>query len=234
MPFVRDADAIAGLGNAVTADTWRAVTPAPFLAFPNHAFPEIQAPRRSSAARSHFLFLASHPQVLKGLDWVLDVFSRHPELHLHVCSRFADEPDFCGVYARHLFRTANIHPVGWVPIHGPRFYEVAGACAFVLHPSCADAQPGSVVHAMRAGLVPIVTAICGLPTRGLGLTLAQESLPALEQAVLTAARLSPEAVATMSAAARAATDRTYSEEAFARRWNEILDGLPPSASAARP
>lgn len=108
-----------------------------------------------------FLFIASGGQVHKGLDLILEAFAGRPHLELFVCSLFAEEGDFCSTYNRELYKTSNIHPVGYVDIGDRMFRDIADVCSFALLPSCSEANAGSVLTAMSAGVIPIVSRECG-------------------------------------------------------------------------
>lgn len=153
-------DAFCLIGSQQTLDTFHNVNlPKTFL-LPNTSIAGLDPGDEMRSSRS-FIFLASGGQVHKGLDLLLEVFSRHPELHLFVCSSFRGEQDFCKLFKKELFETQNIHPVGFLDITGKRFREIAGSCAWMLLPSCAEALAGSVAVAMSAGLTPVVSHACG-------------------------------------------------------------------------
>jgi len=111
---------------------------------------------------SNFLFLASLGQVHKGLDLLLEVFSLHPKLNLFICSPFMHERDFCKLYKKELFHSKNIFPIGFLDIEGKIFRDIACTCAYVVLPSCSEGIAGSVLTAMSAGVIPIVSMECGL------------------------------------------------------------------------
>jgi glycosyltransferase involved in cell wall biosynthesis len=171
MPAVRASHALVGVGNAHTIGTWAPVFEGPIYPFDTQALevPELPGdPKDFGAARRHYLFLASRPQIHKGLDLLLEIFPRTPDLHLYVCSDFKDEPDFCACFRRELFETPNVHPVGRVDVASPDFQALARTCAYVIHPSCSEGQAGAVTQGMHAGLVPLVTRESGVDTEGLG------------------------------------------------------------------
>ena len=109
-----------------------------------------------------FLFLGSAGQVHKGLDLLLEVFSR-PDCNaeLYVCAAYEREQDFCKEYHQELFHTPNIHLEGFIDIFGERFKQLTQECAYMIMPSCAEGAAGSVLTAMSAGLIPIVSKECG-------------------------------------------------------------------------
>lgn len=149
------------IGNQHTLDTFGPVTSARVSLLTNSGYilPPGDFSRKSPR---DFLFFASHPQVLKGLDLLLEAFAATPEANLYVCSLFQQEPDFCQAYQEELFHRPNIRPVGFVDIRGDVFREIADRCAYVILPSCSEGISGSVLAAMSAGLIPLVSRACGL------------------------------------------------------------------------
>lgn len=116
----------------------------------------------SKKSNKSFLFLSGGGQVLKGLDLLLEIFARNPDLHLYVCSKFMSEKDFSAAYHKELFETSNIHPVGFIDITSPEFSEITKECSYVLAPSFSEGQSGAVLAGMSAGLIPIISKECGL------------------------------------------------------------------------
>jgi len=145
----------------------------------------------SKKSMSDFLFLASLGQVHKGLDLLLEVFSGNPEIRLHVCSPFRHERDFCRAYKKELFRSGNIFPVGFLDISGERFREIADRCSYLVMPSCAEGISGSVLTAMSAGLIPIVSRECGFEEDEVH-TLNSHDLRDIEENLLSFSRRSRE------------------------------------------
>ncbi len=235
MPYVLKADGIIGFGNASSLETWDETSHAKKYPFNNYGFKETRFVFESkdfTAARKNFLFFASRTQVQKGLDLLLEIFPRHPDLNLYVCSRFAEEREFCGCYHKELFETPNVHPIGWVRVNSPEFYRLAGECAFIIYPTCSDAQAGSVIQCMHAGLIPLVTREDGLDTEDFGLTFADDSLEEIEREVVRLSNLPEAWHRERSLRTRAVAEEKYSETAFIERWREILtDALPNHVAA---
>jgi glycosyltransferase involved in cell wall biosynthesis len=226
MPALAGVDAVAGCGNSYTMGTWQTRFAGPILPFDNYAFPVAAAAapevKDFARARLHFLFFASRSQVQKGLDLLLEIFPRHPRLHLYVCSGFAREPDFCACYQQELFETPNVHPVGWLSVASAELAGLYERCAFVIHPSCSDGQAGSVIQCMQGGLVPLVTRETGIDTDGFGVTFEDDSLEEIERVILDVAERPPVWHAERAAEARRAASERYSEAAFVDRWRAIV------------
>lgn len=111
---------------------------------------------------NNFMFLGSAGQVHKGLDLLLEIFAQKcRDCNLYVCSSFENESDFCEAYKHELYNTSNIHPIGFVDIKSDKFKEIAEKCAYMIMPSCSEGIAGSVLTAMSAGMIPIVSRECG-------------------------------------------------------------------------
>lgn len=116
----------------------------------------------SAKSPRNFLFLGGYGQVHKGLDLLLEVFSKNRHWNLFVCSAYHLEKDFCKAYEKELFRTGNIFPLGLMDICSEDFRKICRECSYCVLPSCAEGMSGSVLTCMSAGLVPIVSRECGM------------------------------------------------------------------------
>ena len=234
LPFVESADAIIGVGNSAMLESWREVSRAKTYAFNNHGYDDtrfIFESKNFAAAKRNFFFFASASQVQKGLDLLLEIFPRHPDLHLYVCSGFSSEPDFCECYKKELFETPNVHPIGWIEVNGARFYELAETCAFSILPTCSEGQAGSIIQCMWAGLIPVLTREANLDAEDFGVLFADDSLDEIERVILELANLPEEWHRERSLAARKAAEEKYSEAEFLRRWREILGEVLPNGAS---
>ncbi|MBP2644653.1 MAG: glycosyl transferase group 1 [Firmicutes bacterium] len=179
-----------------------------------------------------FLFLASRNQVLKGLDLLLEVFSANPCLTLYICSLFTQEPEFCQVYAKELFQLPNIKPIGFVDIYSSTFQALVQKCCYVIAPSASEGLSGSVLSAMSAGLVPIVSRDCGLDESGAHV-LDDCSLESIQNAALYYSEQSPAWIRDESFRALATVRRRYSLANYLASIQKALTSLlgpPPTFS----
>ncbi|MFH2107287.1 MAG: hypothetical protein ABII93_01350 [Chrysiogenia bacterium] len=224
-PFAEQADMIVGFGNGSTLATWEEQYHKPVIAFNNYGFSETRFVRRvydSGNLRSNFLFFASWHQVGKGLDLLLEIFPKHPTLHLFVCSSFKKESDFCRCFRKELFETVNIHPVGLLPVLSGKFYDIVEKCAFVISPTAAEGQSGAILQCMATGLVPVVSREAGIDTEDFGFMLENCTLEEIEKMILQVSQLPAERIADLSEKTRAVCEEKYSETAFRNRWREII------------
>jgi len=223
MPYLHIADELIGFGNKRVMETWRQNFSGMSYPFNNYGiFNRTNIKRNFKEARNNFLFFGSRQQVAKGLDLLLEVFSKLPNHNLHVCSAYAAEKDFCNCYKEELFRTENIHAHGFVDIRGSVFRELLNICAFVIHPSASEGSPGSVIHAVSAGLVPILSKESGVDVDGFGFLLKDARLNTISKTVQKLATLKTADLLRLSARARKAGRTHFSETAFRKRLTQIL------------
>jgi len=115
----------------------------------------------SKKSSKNFLFLAGTGLVPKGLDLLLEIFSKNKELNLYICTKLSSDKEFCKLYKKELYELDNIHPIGFINIKSFDFAELAKKCTYIIAPSCSEGQSGSVLVGMSAGLIPIVSKECG-------------------------------------------------------------------------
>ena len=210
-------------GNQYVQETWRRDLACPVYGFNNYGFSCLQGVRRDFvAARTNFLFFAGYRQIGKGLDLLLEVFRDQKKLHLFVCGSYKREKEFFRLYRKELVETANIHPMGFVYVDTPRFAMLARQCAFVIHPTCADASVGSVVQCLSTGMIPVVTREAGIDVAEIGYVLQDDSLGTLRDAILSVSSLPPAVLERQSLRVVETAKREYTEEAFVHRWKEML------------
>ncbi len=209
------------LGNSVNLATYDNLPLPPVSFVRNFAFPIACCERRMSD-KCDFLFLASTGQVHKGLDLLLDIFRRHPEWTLHVCSNFHEETDFCRAFRRDLFFRPNIIAHGFTSLESSRFSRIAQSCSHLILPSCSEANAGSVLCGMAAGLIPIVSEMCGFEPDEVE-HLANCDIDTIERHLRAAVELDGASRLEKSDRSRAIIRARYTREAFVRSLNDAFD-----------
>jgi len=156
-------DAMIVLGNDICKNSYAKFYDGPIYNIPAPFYKvldgfEILRNRNLSKSRYNFLWFGSTGLVHKGLDLLLDFFSKTPELTLHICGPIKNEPEFEKVYFKELYRTKNIIPYGFVDILSEKFKKILSNCAFVIFPSCSEGGCPSVITAIGNGaLIPVIT-----------------------------------------------------------------------------
>lgn len=173
------------LGNEFVYSTY-AFAGKPIFELANPAITEWDWPhdKNHDAARKRFLWLSSRGMAHKGLGRVLEAFGTMPDLHLTVCGPVVEEPNFCRAYRRELWHSPNIEVRGWIDVTGAEFTELANTTLAHVFASCAEAQAGSVVNCMGAGLIPVVSRQVGMDVSPrFGIELADDSVQGIRDAV---------------------------------------------------
>jgi hypothetical protein len=218
-------DAIACIGNTVTAATYRPYFSKNIFCWNNHGYDQwmgIPPGKDFEAARNNFLYFASGGQVLIGLDLVLEVFASRPHLKLFVCGPFEHELEFVKCFHRELYETPNIHSIGWVTVGSAEYFELVQQCSATIFPICAGGSPGSVVVCMGHGLIPIVSKEAGIDTRDFGITLPSISIEEIGKAVDSIASQSAHWHKDMADKVLTAARQDFSQAAFTQRFRAIL------------
>ncbi len=213
------------LGNDFTLSTYAfAGTPLESLALSaNTSYPNLE---RAPEARRRFLWFGSADLVHKGLDLVLEVVARRPHLELVVCGPIHREPAFERLYRKELYGLPNIHTYGWIDTQSEDFLRIARFCSAMIYPSCSEGQCGGVITCMHAGLVPIVTAQCGITIEPeFGVQLPDDRLESIASAMEAHANASSDSIAGRSTEAAEHVRVRHTREVFASRYRSLVERL---------
>lgn len=203
---------------------WLISTPGSFIG-PNRKHPAALVP-----TEREFLWHFGAGAIHKGLDLVLEVFARHPELVLHVVGgALRGDHDFVAAYRRELTGCDNIRVYGRLLPHSREFAAVASRCCAFVAPSCAEGTSPAVVTCLKVGMYPIVSRDCGVTlVPGGGKYLETCCLDEIEEAVLSTRAMPATDLHAAVAAAQADAHERYSPGAFRNRTLEFLRAsLPP-------
>ena len=130
--------------------------PASFYNVTNYE--EIISSKDFNKSKTHFLWFGSSGLIHKGLDLLLEIFSKREDIHLHICGPLEGEPEFKRTYYNELFKIANIHYHGFVLLNSTLFKELLQKCAFVVFPSCSEGGSPSVLNVCgNGGLIPLLS-----------------------------------------------------------------------------
>ena len=215
-------DALFLIGNDFTLSTYGKLPTKKVFLIKNSAylFPDCDLSQKSP---NTFLYLATYPQALKGLDLLLEVFGRNQNMSLVVAGQYEAEQDFCAIYQGELY-SPNILPVGVLDVTTSLFHKIRQIASFVVMPSCSEGMSGSVLTAMSAGLIPIVSRECGFADdevfhfRDCSLSCINDTLQAFSQKPLDWVKSeSKQAVDTIRS--------RYSPEHFSQSFRAAMQGL---------
>ncbi len=104
----------------------------------------------------NFVFYSGTGMIYKGLDLVIEVFLKRPDLTLHICIANTDM-DVMKFYDSRISVANNITFHGSITAGSKKMDEIFCSCAYYISASCSDGDPSSAKEAMRYGLIPVVT-----------------------------------------------------------------------------
>jgi glycosyltransferase involved in cell wall biosynthesis len=130
-----------------------------------------------------FLWFGSCGLIHKGLDLLLDFFSKRQDLRLHICDPIKEESVFEKIYYKKLYETSNIITHGFVDIRSEKFIKILEDCSFLIFPSCSEGGGASVITAIgNGGLIPIINKETTIST-GYKIWIEDFTVEAIEKAV---------------------------------------------------
>jgi glycosyltransferase involved in cell wall biosynthesis len=177
------------------------------------------------ACRNHYLWLGGYGLVHKGLDLVLEAFTQMPDHHLTVCGPIHEERDFATAYDKELYRTPNIHTVGWIDLESPEFLEILRRCIALIYPSCSEGQCGGVVTCLQAGLIPIISYESGVDVDGFGVILKTCSTDTIKNSVRMMSSLTGNELQSRARTAWEYSRANHTRERFAEEYRKSISAI---------
>ena len=176
--------------------------------------------------RNHFLWFGSSGFVHKGLDLVLEAFAQMPKYRLTVCGPIRFDPEFQSRYDKELYKTPNIHTVGWVDISSPKFLEIAKNCVGIVFPSCAEGGGGGVITCLHAGLIPVVSREASVDVdESRGLVLKESSVDEVKASVQSLSALTAQQLAMMAKRNWEFARANHTRETFAASYAKVVSEI---------
>ena len=227
------ADFIEGYGNKTVHGTYRKfgkeIFPIPVPAMDTYDFPEN---KDFEKAKKHFLWFGGGGAVLKGLDLVVEAFAELPHLNLTIIGPAAFEKDFEKIYGRELnlpnisrHGRPHVNKKGEIKINGRDLSSFFNECAATVYMSASEGGGGATVHAMQAGLVPIVTLNTGINERAPSVVVSEPTVENIKKAVEEFASTPAERIREMSKSAWSFAREHHTKEAFTRKYEKFLDNI---------
>jgi hypothetical protein len=102
-------------------------------------------------AKKNFLWLGSKGAIHKGLDILIDIFSKRDDIILHVCGLTREDKKQINFQCRN-----NIIDYGHINIKSNLFLKIIETCTYSILPSCSEGFATSITTGMLHGLIPIV------------------------------------------------------------------------------
>jgi glycosyltransferase involved in cell wall biosynthesis len=222
----RVADYITTLGSEFAKDTYKdsgnQITRIPLLLPTTYPSP---VDKDFDVIRKKYVFIGGGGAVHKGLDRVLECFASLPDFSLTVCGPFEHETDFVEAYRKELYETSNITFVGRIDIRGERFKEIINHSVGLVYPSCSEGQSGSVITALHAGLIPIVTYESGVDVEPYGIILSDASVESVRSAVTSLSALPKTELASRAESAWKEARNSHTYESFISSYGLFIDSI---------
>ena len=158
----------------------------------------------------------------KGIDLLLEVFSKHLEWNLIVCGKtFKDE---CKALKINI--PSNVHYYGFVDVGSQEFLDLCQSCGFILLPSCSEGTSTAVETAMRHGLIPIVMSnmIIDEPEKYF-YTFHGFYLDQIEETLIKVLELSAEDYQKLSKEISSYANDRYSLERYTNDFRKIIESI---------
>ncbi len=217
------ADLCTSLGNDFTSSTY-AYANKPIVRIPISTTHTYTSPEHKDfdKVRKNYIWLGGSGMVHKGLDIVLETFSTLPDYHLTVIGPIEKEPDFVEAYKKELFETPNITLAGWLDLGSPEFDKIRNDSVGIIYPSCSEGGGGSVITALHAGLIPIVSRESSVDTHDFGITLDNSTIDDIKKNVMNLSSLPAQDLRQKAVTAWKYANSHHTREAFGTAYRAFL------------
>lgn len=177
-----------------------------------------------TVARDHYLWFGSVGAIHKGLDWLLEIFSKYPEKTLHVAGLVENEKEFMAAYSKE-FSLPNIILHGFVDVQSSKFQELMLQCAFIVLPSCSEGLSTSLLNTMCNGLIPVSTIESGFDFTDSFVPIQALNINATRSAILESSSLSLDEIRQRSSACLKDVRTHYNINAFKKKIKSTIECL---------
>jgi glycosyltransferase involved in cell wall biosynthesis len=179
-----------------------------------------------AVAKKNFLWFGSAGAIHKGLDVLLDIFSRKSDLNLHICGVSPSEKEFLCYYSHLLSGRANIINHGFLNLQSQEFRGIMEQCGYVVFPSCAEGGSPSVLNcAANGGLVPIISKDSGLDIEEYGWIIDSPDIRLFSEAIDQAQSIADVDLMNRAQGVKEFVRRTYTFDNYERRLKNILSNI---------
>ena len=222
------ADVITLVGNAVTQATFPEELQKKMKLIPvtGSLLPWVRNCKAEPPAEREYLWFGGSGAVHKGLDLVIEAFSKMPELKLHIIGPIELEHDFVNAYKRELTECSNIVTHGYLFPSEERFRAVTEKVVGFILPSCSEATSTAAITCMQYGLIPIVSKDCGIDiTSEMGILLNECTISEITTAIQSLASMETNRLKMMAGAAQSYTADNHSRQQFSLQMEAVFQEL---------
>ena len=173
--------------------------------------------------KREFLWFFGSGVVHKGLDLLLEVFSKRSEFTLNIVGKVDREPDFMNIYHHELTELPNIRMHGPMRTDSRRFRDIIKDVFCFIAPSCSEGLSPAVVTCMQIGLYPLISCNTGItlpPDAGRYLT--ECTIPEIENAITEVIRMTASDLQSEIMKSQSYTLRELSRARFREKMENFL------------
>jgi glycosyltransferase involved in cell wall biosynthesis len=137
--------------------------------------------------KKEFLWFFGCGAIHKGLDLLVEIFSKHPELKLNIIGSIDGEreKEFFKIYEKEFRECKNIKYHGYLQPSSKKFFNVIKNVFCFIAPSASEGMSPACITCMQAGLFPIISKNCGITLpKNIGLYLKDCSIEEIEKSIL--------------------------------------------------
>jgi hypothetical protein len=225
-------DKVIILGNSFVLDTYRKFDAEGIDRYTNlnAFFYDVYNPDLSkkdfSRAKKHFLWFGSSGLLHKGLDLLIDIFSKREDIYLHICGASDNEKEFFNYYNPILKKSKNIFNHGFVDIRSNKYNRIVDECTFTISPSVSEGGSPAVLNTIaNGGLIPIITKSSSLDIDGFGIVIEKPTLELVANAIDQALLLNEKKLLEMSTLAKNTIRNNYTHEDYKKNLNGIITNI---------
>jgi glycosyltransferase involved in cell wall biosynthesis len=168
-----NSDLIIALGNDFVASTYRKTNPSIKVVSVNAFYFDVFdieiKKKEFETARKNFLWFGSGGLLHKGLDVVIDIFAKRPDIKLHICGASKHEEKFWEHYRPVINACQNITDYGFIDISSNTFKDIMLTCGSFIFPTVSEGGAPSALNVMaNGGLIPIISEGAGIDINEFG------------------------------------------------------------------
>ncbi|MBP6858732.1 MAG: glycosyltransferase [Candidatus Pacebacteria bacterium] len=225
------ADYCASLGNDFTSSTY-AFANKPIVRIPISTTHTYTSPENKDfdRIRKNYIWLGGSGMIHKGLDLVLETFTALPDYHLTIIGPVEKESDFVEAYRKELYETSNIKLAGWLDLGSEEFDKIRNESLGIIYPSCSEGGGGSVITAMHAGLIPIVSRESSVDTHDFGITLPDSSIESIKKNIENMSSLPVSILQEKALQTWKHARSTHTREEFSKAYRVFLKNILDTTS----
>ena len=171
-----------------------------------------------------FVWFFGYGQVHKGLDLVIEAFSKLKNVKLNIIGTM--EPDFYLAYEKELTQQSNIKYHGFLDPRENRFKRIMDRSFCFIAPSVNEGISPACISMLQAGLFPIISRGCGIDLpEGYGITLEEDTIESIQKAVEKVCAIGSQLLIKQIKVLRKFAEEKYSAEAFTHQFTTAIEKI---------